>query len=374
MTESVLKVDQVYKSFNGQAVVSNLSLNVEAGEIVCLLGPSGSGKTTLLRLVAGLEKVDAGQISIQDKVVASHRIHVEPEFRGLGMVFQDYALWPHLKVLDNVGLPLREKGDRKWRTKAENALSLVGLTGFESRYSFELSGGQQQRVALARAIAARPKILLFDEPLSNLDAKLKGELREVIANSVREAGLAALYITHDQEEALFLADRLGVINQGGLVQMDTPEKVYLQPNNAFVAHFTSASGPFPVKIEDDFVIWKDQRVEKPLNLEISQRSGFLYLRSNGLCLAKKQTANTIQAEVLVSGFAGNGWWTLLQMPEGRLYQRLDQRWPSGQQLSFTVNWDAAFLFDSPHEVGNMRLGKIPIQNVLTSRKEIGDLK
>lgn len=347
MSNSILTLDNIGKSYNGSRAVSALNLTVDPGEIVCLLGPSGSGKTTLLRLVAGLERVDVGCMSINGDVVATPQYHVEPEHRGLGMVFQDYALWPHLKVIDNVGLPLREKGDRSWREIALEALDLVGLLGYEKRYSFELSGGQQQRVALARAIAIRPKLLLFDEPLSNLDAKLRDELRQVIAKSVREAGLAALYITHDQNEALFLADRLGLMRSGELIQIDAPEVLYTTPSDGFVAHFTGAAGPYPISVDDRTLIWGNQHLNFPYS-DTFHGNGFLYLRPQALKYVTGGGEGVLQGKVIVSGFAGNGWLTLIEVPNGKLYLNLDRQWPNQQELSFQINWDEVFIFERSH--------------------------
>ena len=347
MNNAMLMLENVSKSYAGKHAVSCINLTISRGEILCLVGPSGSGKTTLLRVVAGLEHLNEGRVVINGETMASEGRHVNPEKRALGMVFQDYALWPHLKVLDNVSVPLRETGEKQWGKKAIEALNQVGLSGLEKRYPFELSGGQQQRVALARAIAGRPRLLLFDEPLSNLDAKLRDELREVIAQCVREAELAALYITHDQNEAFFLADRMGVMRDGELIQLASPEFLYGKPSDAFVAHFTGAAGPYQISVSDNKIYWNAQVLPKPDHLNY-QGDGYLYLRPRSLRPVSASGVNTIRAQVIVSGFAGGGWSTLVQLPEGRLYLMLDRRCAPDEWLTLEIQWEQVFIFDCHH--------------------------
>ncbi len=228
------------KRYGAATALSGIDLDVPAGRFLVLLGPSGSGKSTLVRSLAGVERLDAGQIHLDGQMVSDGRRHLPPESRNLAMVFQDYALWPHLTVASNVGYALR----RRHLPRAEHlrrtgeALDRVGLTGLADRYPHQLSGGEQQRVALARAVVARPGLLLFDEPLSNLDADLRERLRVEIATLTRESGATAVYITHDQSEAFALADQIGVLDHGQLVQLGTPEEVYRRPTTPFVARFT----------------------------------------------------------------------------------------------------------------------------------------
>ncbi len=220
MAENIV-VDQVSKEYvSGTLALREVSLAVEAGTFVVLLGPSGSGKTTLLRCLAGIEKVSAGQISIGGTTVASARQHVPPDKRNLAMVFQDYALWPHLRVRDNVAFALRRLrlGRPEAQARTQAMLDRVGLGALADRYPNELSGGEQQRVALARALVGGTGLILCDEPLSNLDADLRERMRVEISSLVREAGATAVYITHDQAEAFALADQIGVLQQGSLVQ------------------------------------------------------------------------------------------------------------------------------------------------------------
>jgi iron(III) transport system ATP-binding protein len=215
-----------------------------------LLGPSGSGKTTLLRCLAGIERIDSGTIAIGSRTVTDGRSHVPPEQRDLSMVFQDYALWPHLNVVDNVAFALRRRHLPKaeCRSRAAVMLERVGLADFARRYPNELSGGQQQRVALARALIADTGLILCDEPLSNLDADLRERMRVEISSLVRDAGATTVYITHDQAEAFALADHIGVLEEGVLVQAGTPEDVYNHPATPFVARFTGLAGELRVRV------------------------------------------------------------------------------------------------------------------------------
>jgi iron(III) transport system ATP-binding protein len=238
-SQPVVRVSSVEKRYgeHGPVAVRSLDLEVRSGEILCLLGPSGCGKTTLLRLIAGFEAPDQGRVEVGGRVVAGDGVWVQPERRRIGFVFQDFALFPHMSVLDNVafGLPGRSRAER--RARAAKVLALVGLTVFQQRYPHQLSGGQQQRVALARALATEPHLLLLDEPFSNLDAALRGATRDEVRGILKRTGTTAVMVTHDQEEALSVADRVAVIRAGQLEQLGTPEEVYLEPRTAFVAGF-----------------------------------------------------------------------------------------------------------------------------------------
>jgi iron(III) transport system ATP-binding protein len=246
-----ITIDRVHKTYpGGSRALTDVSLTVNAGALLVLLGPSGSGKTTLLRCLAGIERISDGAIAIGDQLVAGRRLHVPPERRDLSMVFQDYALWPHLVALDNVAFALRRRGLAKVaRRKAAAAmLERVGLAALMQRYPSELSGGEQQRVALARALVAETGLVLCDEPLSNLDADLRERLRVEISALVRGAGATTIYITHDQAEAFALADQVGVLEKGRLVQLGPPEEIYRAPATAFVARFTGLAGELAVRV------------------------------------------------------------------------------------------------------------------------------
>jgi len=226
--------------------IDEVSFNVEPGEFFTLLGPSGCGKTTTLRCVAGLERPQEGKIQLRGRTVfdSSSRVFVVPNRRNIGMVFQSYAIWPHLTVFHNVAFPLKAGGQRNFkvlRDKVEHALDLVGLSGFEDRPATQLSGGQQQRVALARALVKEPDLLLLDEPLSNLDTKLRERMRSELKRLQRELGITTLYVTHDQMEGILLSDRIAVMNGGRILQLGRPGEIYDQPNSQFVADFMGAT-------------------------------------------------------------------------------------------------------------------------------------
>ncbi|MGF7186902.1 iron(III) transport system ATP-binding protein [Desulfitispora alkaliphila] len=231
-----IELKSVTKTYMGadRPAINDVCLAVERGNIITLLGPSGCGKTTTLRLIAGFERAEAGKIALAGKVVSNGSTWVPPERRGVGMVFQDYALFPHLTVFDNVGFNYKEK-DRKSRIM--EVLELVNLIGYEKRYPHELSGGQQQRVALARALAKRPVVVLLDEPFSNLDAGLRTQMRVEVKRIIKEAGATAILVSHDQKDALAISDRIIVMKDGVIQQNGTPREIYQFPENKFVASF-----------------------------------------------------------------------------------------------------------------------------------------
>ena len=232
-------------------VVNGLSFEVEEGETFALLGPSGCGKTTALRCIAGFETADSGTVTLDGQTLVGDGISVPPERRGIGFVFQDYALFPHLTVRENVAFGLRGMTKKACRARADEVLRLVGLGGLEERKPYALSGGQQQRVALARAIAPRPRLLLLDEPFSNLDALLRQEMRERVRDLLKKERMTALLVTHDQEEALSFADRVAVMQNGRIDQIGTPEAIYATPRTLFVAQFLGRTNLLLTQAEGD---------------------------------------------------------------------------------------------------------------------------
>ena len=240
-TGAAVRIEGLLKTFGSVAAVDYIDLDIKAGEFFTLLGPSGCGKTTTLRMIGGLEKPDAGKVTVGDDVVVSvsDRRFVQPDKRDMGMVFQSYALWPHMTVFENVAYPLKMRGLRKADIgeRVEESLRLVGLEGFSSRPSPLLSGGQQQRVALARALVYSPRVLLLDEPLSNLDAKLRVTMRQELKDLQGRVDVTMIYVTHDQTEALSLSDRIAIMNSGHIEQIGTPLQVYLNPATAFAQDF-----------------------------------------------------------------------------------------------------------------------------------------
>src|SRR5579863_2603552 len=244
----IKNLSMTYRSAHGEHhAVKGVSLTIEDGQFYTLLGPSGCGKTTILRCVAGLERPDAGEITIGGDVVfsAERGIWVPPHNRNIGMVFQSYAIWPHMTVFDNVAFPLRHKkpkpGRAEIRDRVGKALALVHLAGLEDRPAPYLSGGQQQRLALARALVSEPRVLLLDEPLSNLDAKLREEMRLEIRQVVERLGVTTLFVTHEQIEALTMSDVMAVMNDGRIIQEGAPAEIYAKPKGAFVADFIGRS-------------------------------------------------------------------------------------------------------------------------------------
>ena len=242
-----LSVTGLYASYGKSRAVTDLDLEIGRSEFLTLLGPSGCGKTTTLRCVAGLHTPDAGEIRLDDRTVYSAQANVPPDKRDINMVFQSYAVWPHMTTLENVMYGLRAKKYSKTdaRTKARAMLELVGLGEFEGRHATELSGGQQQRVALARALATEPSLVLMDEPLSNLDAQLRARMRDEIRQLQRSTGVTVLYVTHDQAEALSMSDRVVVMHQGLIQQIGDPWTLYHRPANRFVATFVGEANVVP---------------------------------------------------------------------------------------------------------------------------------
>ena len=273
----VIAVRNLRKRFGGFPAVDRLTFEMPRGQILALLGPSGCGKTTTLRLLAGLERPDEGSITIGGRTVANGRLLVPPEERGVGLVFQDYALFPHLSVEQNVAFGLRRRG-RGWgrgddvRQRMAEVLGLVDLAALARRYPHQLSGGQQQRVALARALAPNPQVILLDEPFSNLDADMRGQMRREVQRILRLAGTTAVFVTHDQEEAFGMADRIGVLNAGRVEQIGTPEDLYQAPATRFVAQFVGeadfiSGGVTPEGVRTELGLFR-QRAEFPLGAPV----------------------------------------------------------------------------------------------------------
>jgi len=243
---AALDVAGLEKSFGAKVALQGVDLTVAPGELVALVGPSGCGKSTLLRIVAGLLPADAGRVDIAGQVVDDGARAVDPERRGVGLVFQEHALFPHLSVAANIGFGLRRMAGDDRRRRVERWLGVIGLTGHGRRYPHELSGGERQRVALARALAPAPRLLLLDEPFASLDPNLRTELRGEVVALLREAGAPAVFVTHDQVEALAVGDRVAVMRSGRFAQVATAEEVYTRPANRFVAAFMGEASFLPV--------------------------------------------------------------------------------------------------------------------------------
>lgn len=311
--ETILELDRVTKSYGRKRVLTDLSFLLEKGRIGCLLGPSGCGKTTALRTIAGFEPADAGRIRINRQVVSSNRYRLPPEKRHIGMVFQDYALFPHLSVSDNIGFGLRGMTQKQKFGRIEELLDVVGLSDAESCFPHELSGGQQQRVALARALAPRPDLLLMDEPFSNLDVTLRERLSMEVRDILKRHGISALMVTHNQQEAFAMADVIGVLHQGNLEQWDTAYNLYHRPATRTVADFIGEGVLLPGR-----VIGNDE-VETGMGV---LKGNFTHPCKNG-CLANvlirpedivHTHTSSLKAKILKKTFRGANILYTLQLP------------------------------------------------------------
>jgi iron(III) transport system ATP-binding protein len=301
-----VRFENVTKKFGEVVALKPLSLDITPGTLVTLLGPSGCGKTTTLRLIAGLESASEGRILIGGEDVT----HLSATYRKVSMVFQSYALFPHMTVLENVGYGLSVKGLPKAEVKAraEAGLETVGLKGFGARLPSELSGGQQQRVAVARAIVLEPEVLLLDEPLSNLDAKLRRHVREEIRQIQQRLGLTAVYVTHDQEEAMAVSDRIIVMKNAEIAQEGTPHDLYDKPANAFIADFIGDANLIDVDVtrsgaETEMVLL-GRRLRLPLQSAVIGPAK-LVLRPHHIRLSRDQAPEQFAAEVTYAAWLGN---------------------------------------------------------------------
>ncbi len=287
----LLSVKRIGKSFAAQSpsVVDNVSFEVKSGEIFGLLGPSGCGKTTTLRLIAGFEHVDTGEIYLDNRPIETPSVHISPALRKIGFVFQDCALFPHLNVLDNVSFGLKKLRGKARRDRSMEVLEMVGLAEFQSRRPHDLSGGEQRRVALARSIAPSPEIILLDEPFSGLDDPLRQSTREEVRKLLKKAGTSAILVTHDQDEALSLADRVGVMRRGKLEQTGTPEDLYHRPNTPFVASFLGKTNLVSGQGEGD---WAETSLGR-VKLDCYVRGKLLLsVRPEHLIMTKTDSAQT----------------------------------------------------------------------------------
>jgi iron(III) transport system ATP-binding protein len=326
MTE--LTVDDLHLAYGSNPILKGVAMTLERGEVVSLLGPSGSGKTTLLRAVAGLEVPGAGTIRIGDKAVfdAAAGIDVAAESRNLGLVFQSYALWPHRTVFDNVAyaLKLRRVGSGEIATRVRDALEQLSLGHLGERFPHQLSGGQQQRVALARALVYNPPVILLDEPLSNLDAKLREEARAWLRELIVRMQLSALCVTHDQGEALAISDRILLLNNGRIEQQGTPEEMYGDPATLFTADFMGSNNRLTGRIAeirdgaallqgDGWALWGRARLSARAGAE-----GTAMIRLERIRLADGPGDNRVEASLATSMYLGDRWEHLFALGDARL--------------------------------------------------------
>lgn len=310
---ATIRLQGISKAYEGKTILRDLSLTVQDGECFTLLGPSGCGKTVLLRLLAGFEKPDTGLIHIGDRLVADAQggSVVPPNERGLGVVFQDYAVWPHKSVFDNIAYPLTLAGVKgeDLRKQVMHIVDMVNLTGLELRMPSQLSGGQQQRVALGRALVARPALLLLDEPLCNLDANLREEMRFEIKQLQKTLGITILYVTHDQEVALAISDRIAIMDeQGNIRQTGSPQEIFEQPADAFVFRFMGVTNMLPAcvredhyELEDGQCIARSLTSPQPANVPLGTR-GFLGFRPSDIGILS--AGRGLRVKVLRNSFLG----------------------------------------------------------------------
>ena len=314
-SSSILELRSVSCAYDpSRPAVRDISFSAKEGEILCLLGPSGCGKTTILRAIAGFEPVRSGQIYLSGQLVSSFQGTVPTEERRVGMVFQEYALFPHLRVADNIAFGLRHlsRTDRKHRV--QEMLSLTGLEGFERRYPHELSGGQQQRVALSRALVQNPVVLLLDEPFSNLDPDMASRMRQDLHVLLRRMKTTTILVTHDHDEAFAMADRIAVLNEGVLEQMDSPEMIYHVPATAFVADFVGQADFIPGDITNGMVQTELGEFPNALGLADGTEVSVM-IRPDDIHLAPNKTAD---ARIVARQFRGSENLYTVRLPSGQI--------------------------------------------------------
>jgi len=342
MTEpNKLRVDDLHLSYGDNAILKGVSMQLAQGEVVSLLGPSGSGKTTLLRAVAGLELAHRGAIRIEDRPVfdAAAKLEVPAEKRNLGLVFQSYALWPHRTVFDNVayGLKLRKVSSSEIKQRVDSALGNLGLGQLGDRLPHQLSGGQQQRVAIARALVYNPPVILMDEPLSNLDAKLREEARAWLRELILKMRLSALVVTHDQNEAMAMSDRILLLNNGVIEQQGAPQELYGQPKTLFVADFMGSNNRLPGKIlerqgdsaqigGDGWQLRGDARSAATVGADVTGM-----VRLERVRIAAGEGENTVRLPLVTSMFLGDRWEYLFHRGDLRLRAYGPAALPAGEQ-------------------------------------------
>jgi iron(III) transport system ATP-binding protein len=321
MKKAEVKFENITKKFNETVAVDNVSCNFEAGTLTTLLGPSGCGKTTSLRIIAGLERATSGKILVDNEDVTL----LPATDRDVSMVFQSYALFPHMSVIENVsyGLKMINVNKEEYIEKALETLKLVNLEGYENRMPSELSGGQQQRVAVARAIVLKPKVLLFDEPLSNLDAKLRRQVREDIREIQQKLGVTTIYVTHDQEEALAISDKVIVMNKAVIAQEGSPKDLYNFPKNKFVANFIGDANDVTAEIINkqsntyDLKL-AEMNVKIEINKDLNDKVS-LALRPEKIKINRNNDNNCIHATIKNASFVGSSYQYILNSKIGNLY-------------------------------------------------------
>ncbi|HDK28027.1 MAG TPA: ABC transporter ATP-binding protein [Candidatus Atribacteria bacterium] len=350
MAQVILK--NLTKVFDNFTAVKNFSARVEDGKFITLLGPSGCGKTTTLRMIAGFIEPTVGEIIIGKEIVyRSKEFFVPPENRNIGMVFQSYAVWPHMNLLDNVSYPLKiRKISKKERyAKAAQVLEMVKLEGMGQRYPHQLSGGEQQRVALARALIVNPYVMLLDEPLSNLDAKLREQMRFEIKELQKKTKVTIIYVTHDQAEAMAMSDEIIVMNKGEIQQIGKPEEIYENPANKFVANFIGLTNFIPCKVSEDrkYLIVKDgkgSKIKYAVSEKHKKEEVILCVRLEDITL-KPYDEGEMNGQVIRATYLGNLVDYLLQVGEITMRVQLkDRRFSTGDKVSLIIDKEKILLY------------------------------
>ncbi|WP_246096528.1 ABC transporter ATP-binding protein [Paenibacillus sinopodophylli] len=374
---TLLSANQLTKSYGSFQALKGISFDMREGEIISVLGPSGCGKSTLLQLVAGLSKPDSGQLLLSGEVIASTSVMMQPEKRGVNMVFQDYALWPHMNVYDNIayGLNRSKMAKADIMQRVQELLAMLRLEGLERRLPPQLSGGQQQRVSIARAIATRPRLMLLDEPLSNLDMRLRVEMRTEMAYLFRSLGMSVFHVTHDPEEAFAMADRLLILRDGQIDQIGTPQECFSRPASRWAASLLGAiNGLRGAIVNDQYgcavrigssLIYGLQAAAMP-RLGDDDNSVVMFRPEDALILSRSSTTaqsndnsppdaaeqarNTLTLKVSHCTFEGNRWRTVAQTDCGqKLYLVHETPLESGEQVSVRLSHQSAFIYPNEEE-------------------------
>ncbi|WP_054711847.1 ABC transporter ATP-binding protein [Bacillus sp. JCM 19041] len=360
-----IKIDKVVKVYEDHKVIDGLSVDIKPGELFTLLGPSGCGKTTLLRMIIGFNSVDGGAIKVDDQIINTIPVNK----RKMGMVFQNYAIFPHMTVAENIAFGLKTNKEDKatMQKKIDHIMNVVQIQDHHSKKPEKLSGGQQQRVALARALVINPKVLLMDEPLSNLDAKLRVEMRNAIKEIQQEVGITTVYVTHDQEEALAISDRIAVMNKGVIQQIGRPEAIYLRPNNLFVAQFIGTSNVVKATVKrqegESFVVFNERYSEKMTNLSeyvTDNQEVYVSVRPQEFVISRD--ANAIPGIVESTMFLGINTHYFVTLSSGErveVVQNIEDHAiiPEGTKVNVTVKPKLINLFDTATEQTLIKAGE-----------------
>lgn len=351
---NLLDVLDAEVGYAGVPVVRQVSFKLKAGRIGCLLGPSGCGKTTLLRAIAGFETLQGGEIRMRGQVVSHAGWSLPPEKRRVGMVFQEFALFPHLKTSENIGFGLHDLSERERHSRVRELLKLVGLSDYENSYPHQLSGGQQQRVALARAMAPRPELLLLDEPFSSMDAELREQLAREVRGILKEEEVTALLVTHDQYEAFAMADEIGVLNAGQLMQWDSGYNLYHRPGNRFVADFIGQGVLLPGEVLSENQVQTELGVvsgQLPTECKIGCKLELL-LRPDDI---QHDDQSRLQAKVVAKAFRGAEFLYTLEMASGTrvlCFAPSHHDHALGEQIGIRVEVDHLVMFPQPAQTAS----------------------